>query len=61
MVFVSVQPTNRTVIIWQIISLKHSTADYHSIQTLKITNFLTIPNNCLDLPLMIPFTGETSC
>ena len=59
-VVVSVLPTKLTLIIKQVMSLKDFTTDYHSIQTLKITIFLTILNHCLDLPQKIPFTGETN-
>ena len=38
-VFVSVQPTKLTLIIKQLISLKHFTAVYHSIKTFKISIF----------------------
>ena len=58
--FVSMQPTQLTLITKQVISLKHFTAVYHSIKTFKITIFLTILNMniCLDLPLMIHFYGR---
>ena len=52
-VFVSVQLTKLTLIIKQVISLKHFTADYHRIEISKITIFLTILNNCSYLPLFI--------
>ena len=58
-VFMSVRPTTLKLITEQVTSLKYFTADCHSIKTFKITIFLTIPN--LDLPLVMPFTGETNC